>query len=156
ERARRRSAYARTSDRGYLGRQPNEAKIIAMTTQLTQKTNRKVSQGRFYPLGATLDPEGVNFTLFSKHATEVWLCLFDTNNPNGEPTDVIRLENRTRYVFHAHVSGVKAGQLYGYRVRGPFDPAQGHRFNDNKLLIDPYAKALSGKARNKDNTLLAY
>lgn len=116
----------------------------------------EVSAGRFYPLGATPDREGVNFTLFSKHATSVWLLLFDADHPDGEPTDIIPLENRTRFIFHVHVRGVKTGQLYGYRVRGPFDPTQGHRFNENKLLVDPYAKALTSKAKSRDNLLLAY
>jgi isoamylase len=139
--------------------------------ELTTRTKKRVTAGRFYPLGATLSSSGgsagssskstssssgVNFALFSRHATEVWLCLFDKPE-DGEPTDVIRLENRTRFTFHAFVEGIKPGQLYGYRVRGPFDPNNGHRFNDNKLLIDPYARALSSKAINdKDNRLLAY
>jgi glycogen operon protein len=121
---------------------------------LETRTARRVSPGRFHPLGATLEPEGVNFALYSRHATEVYLLLFD--RADGEPTDVIRLERRTRFVFHAFVHGARAGQLYGYKVRGPFDPARGLRFNAHKLLIDPYAKAVSGKARNVDNLLLAY
>jgi glycogen operon protein len=121
---------------------------------LEQRTSRKVSRGRFYPLGASLAPDGVNFALYSAHATEVFLLLFD--RPDGDPTDIIRLEDRTRFVFHALVHGLRAGQLYGYRVRGPFDPAQGLRFNENKLLIDPYARALTGKARNEGGLLLAY
>jgi glycogen operon protein len=118
------------------------------------RTTRKVSAGRFYPLGATIEPDGVNFALYSRNATAVFLVLFD--RADGEPTDVIRLENRTRYVFHAFVHGVRAGQLYGYRVCGPFDPKRGLRFNENKLLVDPYAKALTGKAHNEDNLLLGY
>jgi glycogen operon protein len=85
---------------------------------------------------------------------EVFLLLFDA--PDGEPTDVIRFENRVKYVWHAFVQGVKAGQLYGFKVRGEYRPAHGLRFNENKLLIDPYAKAVTGKVRNVDNLLLAY
>ena len=118
---------------------------------LETRTRRTVSAGQFHPLGATPDPTGVNFALFSKHATEVYLLLFD--DPVGGPTDVIRLTNRTRFIFHAHVSGVRPGQLYGYRVNGPYAPANGHRFNANKLLIDPYAKALSGKPIDTDRLL---
>ncbi len=120
---------------------------------LEEKTTHIVEAGRFYPLGATLVPEGTNFALYSKNATEVWLLLFDDEDV---VTDTIRLPERTRYVFHALVHGVRAGQRYGYRVRGPFDPQNGHRFNDNKLLLDPYAKAVTGKARNTDNLLLGY
>jgi glycogen operon protein len=121
---------------------------------LTTSTTKTVQRGKFYPLGATVEPDGVNFALYSKHATEVFLLLFDT--PDGEPTDVIRLEARTRLVFHAFVRGVRAGQLYGFKVRGPFDPAEGHRFNEHKLLVDPYARAVTGKAQNEDGVLLAY
>jgi glycogen operon protein len=105
-------------------------------------------------LGSTLDAAGANFALYSKHATEVFLLLFDS--PVGPPTDVIPLRERDRLVWHAHVGGVKAGQLYGYKVRGDYRPEWGLRFNDAKLLLDPYAKAVTGKFRNIDNLLLAY
>jgi glycogen operon protein len=125
-----------------------------MGSELRHRTDKKVSAGRFYPLGASLAPDGVNFALYSQNAAEVFLLLFDA--PDGEPTDVIRLDSRTRYIRHALVHGVRAGQLYGYKVRGEFNPGRGLRFNEAKLLIDPYAKALTGKARNLDNLLLAY
>ncbi len=121
---------------------------------LEPRTSHPLSQGHFHPLGATVHPDGVNFALYSAHATEVFLLLFD--RPDGQPTDVIRLENRTRFVFHALVHGLRAGQLYAYRVRGPFDPAHGMRFNEHKLLIDPYARALTGKACNTGGLLLGY
>ena len=121
---------------------------------LEQRTTRNISPGSFTPLGATPAAEGTNFALYSRHATEVWLLLFD--KPDGEPTDVIKLETRTRFVFHAFVMGVRPGQLYGFKVRGPFDPARGFRFDEHKLLIDPYAKAVSGKPRSEGNLLLAY
>ncbi len=122
----------------------------------TVRTRRTVTTGSFFPLGATVQPggEGVNFALYSHDASAVHLLLFD--RPDGPPTDVIPVEHRTKFVWHALVAGVKPGQLYGYKVLGEFDPAAGTRFNGAKLLIDPYAKALSHKAANRDNLLLAY
>ena len=125
-----------------------------MEHELTHNTNKELSAGRYYPLGASPSEEGVNFALYSKHASEVFLLLFDS--PEGKPTDVIRLENRTKYIWHVFVRGVRAGQLYGYKVRGDFIPGQGLRFNENKLLLDPYAKAITAKFRNRDNLLLSY
>jgi isoamylase len=107
-----------------------------------------------YPLGATLMPGGTNFALYSQAASEVSLVLFD--RADGPPTDVIRLSGPTRRVWHRFVSGVKAGQLYGYHVSGEHRPEAGLRFNDAKLLLDPYAKAVTGKLRNTDNLLLGY
>src|SRR5580698_2138929 len=94
---------------------------------LEQRTRRRLSAGSFHPLGATPGVDGTNFALFSKHATDVFLELFDT--ADGPPTDVIQLAQRTRHVFHTFVQGVGPGQLYGYRVCGPYEPANGHRFN---------------------------
>jgi glycogen operon protein len=113
-----------------------------------------IGSGTHYPLGATLTPAGTNFALYSQAATEVLLLLFD--RADGPPTDVIRLSGPTKRVWHAVVKGVAAGQLYGYRVRGEHRPETGRRFNDAKLLLDPYAKAITGKFRNTDNLLLAY
>jgi glycogen operon protein len=121
---------------------------------LEHRTNKKLSSGSHGALGATLEQDGVNFALFSQYAQEVFLLLFDT--PNGEPTDIIKIESRSEDIWHVYVHGIKAGQLYGYKVRGEYNPAAGMRFNEHKLLIDPYAKALMGKARNLDNLLLAY
>lgn len=125
-----------------------------MSTMLQHKTSKTLESGHFFPLGATVCDDGVNFALYSKNASAVFLLLFDS--PNGDPTDVIRLEHRTRYVWHTRVIGLKPGQLYGYKVRGDFVPQQGLRFNENKLLIDPYARALTSKFRNIDNLLLPY
>ena len=125
-----------------------------MAAPLSHNTNKKLSPGKCYPLGATLRDDGVNFALFSQDAREVFLLLFDS--PDGDPTDIIKIENRDRFIWHVHVHGVREGQLYGYKVRGEFNPAWGFRFNENKLLLDPYAKAVSGKCRNDDNLLLAY
>jgi len=118
------------------------------------QTQKMLSDGNCFPLGATLAGDGVNFALYSRNAREVYLVLFE--QPDGAPTDVIKLATRTKFIWHAFVHGIEAGQLYGYKVCGDFAPAQGLRFNEDKLLIDPYAKALTGKARNVDNLLLAY
>jgi glycogen operon protein len=115
---------------------------------------RSIETGSYFPLGATVQPGGVNFALYSRDANEVQLLLFD--RPDGPPTDLIPIANRTKFVWHAFVAGVRPGQLYGYKVLGDFDPATGKRFNGAKLLIDPYAKALSHKASNRDHLLLAY
>jgi glycogen operon protein len=105
--------------------------------------------GHPYPLGATWDGEGVNFALFSENATAVELCLFDHHDQEKE-TQAIRIEERTNQVWHVFLPEVRPGQLYGYRVHGPYEPQAGHRFNRNKLLIDPYAKALHGELRWSD------
>lgn len=128
--------------------------LAVMELVVTPKAIRTVSPGRDYPLGATPGPEGVNFALFSRNAREVYLLLFD--EPSGDPTDVIRIENRRRFIWHAFVHGLNAGQLYAYEVVGEHEPARGLRFNEHKLLVDPYAKALTGKAVNAENLLLAY
>jgi isoamylase len=105
--------------------------------------NQIVYPGSSYPLGANWDGQGVNFALYAENATGVELCLF--NSP-GDPAETsrIKIKERTHHVWHVYVPGLGPGQLYGYRVSGPYDPQNGHRFNPNKLLIDPYAKALSG------------
>jgi glycogen operon protein len=110
----------------------------------------KVWPGNPYPLGATWDGEGVNFALYSENATGVELCLFDS--PDDENDIVrIRLTQQTDFVWHVYLPGVHPGQAYGYRVYGPFEPENGFRFNPNKLLIDPYAKAISGDIQWDDS-----
>ncbi|MDQ7949659.1 MAG: glycogen debranching enzyme GlgX, partial [Pedobacter sp.] len=99
--------------------------------------------GKPYPLGATWDGKGVNFALYANHATKVELCLFDPEN-NDTATETITIAERTRQIWHVYIPGLKPGQCYGYRVHGPYDPNEGHRYNPNKMLIDPYAKAISG------------
>jgi glycogen operon protein len=103
----------------------------------------RVWPGRPYPLGATWDGNGVNFALFSEHATTVDLCLFDPG-PGGQETARIRMVERSNLVWHAYLPDVQPGQCYGYRVHGPYEPGAGHRFNAHKLLLDPYAKAIAG------------
>ncbi len=122
--------------------------------RLEHKTKKKISKGMFYPMGANLTPEGVNFAIYSEHAHEVYLLLFD--KPSGMPTDIIRIEEKTKNIRHCFVHGIKADQLYAYKVTGDYNPQAGLRFNSNKLLIDPYAKAFTHKFCNKDNLLLAY
>ncbi|MEL6158888.1 MAG: glycogen debranching protein GlgX [Cyanobacteria bacterium J06623_5] len=103
----------------------------------------EVWPGCSHPLGATWQENGTNFALFSENATGVILCLFDES---GHETQV-PLPQVTNYVWHGFLPGVKPGQQYGFRVEGPYEPKQGHRFNPHKLLIDPYAKALTGDIR---------
>src|SRR6187401_2906712 len=105
--------------------------------------------GRTHPLGATWDGEGVNFALFSEHATKVELCLFGLAD-DAQETARIELDEPDEYVWTVYLPDVRPGQLYGYRVHGPYAPEQGHRFNPHKLLIDPYAKAISGEIRGLD------
>lgn len=107
-----------------------------------------VYPGSPYPLGASWDGNGVNFAIYSEHATAIELCLF-----NEHETEIERvvLPECSHHVWHAYIPQLQPGQLYGYRVYGPFEPHNGHWFNPNKLLIDPYAKALSGLVQwNKD------
>lgn len=105
--------------------------------------------GAPYPLGANWDGEGVNFALFAPNATGVELCLFNAADDSSE-TVKVKMGERTHYIWHAYVPGLKPGQLYGYRVHGPYEPENGHRFNPNKLLLDPYARAISGSFEWKD------
>jgi isoamylase len=100
-------------------------------------------QGHPFPLGATWDGSGTNFALFSENAEYVELCLFDPSDPQREVARR-RLLERTDHVFHGYLPEVTPGFLYGYRVHGPWRPEEGHRFNANKLLLDPYAKAITG------------
>ena len=101
-----------------------------------------VYPGKPYPLGASFDGEGVNFALFAEHAEGVELCLFQSTESKKESFKIKMREN-LHHVWHAYIPDLKPGQLYGYRVHGPYDPKRGHRFNPNKLLLDPYAKAIS-------------
>src|SRR3954447_3285591 len=109
----------------------------------------RVWPGRPYPLGATWDGAGVNFALFSEHGTKVELCLFDSVDAKT-PAHRIVLPEYTDMVWHAYLPDARPEQLYGYRVHGPFEPAQGHRFNPNKILLDPYAKLVGRDLRWAD------
>ncbi len=105
----------------------------------------RVSEGLPNPLGATWDGIGVNFALFSAHATRVELCLFDDDGQHE--IERIELPEYTDEVWHGYLSDARPGTVYAYRVHGPYEPTAGHRFNANKLLLDPYARALVGKLR---------
>lgn len=113
-------------------------------------TNRafEIRSGYSHTLGANYDGEGVNFAIFSAHAERVELCLYD---PSGEH-EIARLElpEYTDEIWHGYVTKLQPGALYGYRVYGPYDPENGHRFNPNKLLIDPYARELVGDIQWND------
>ena len=100
--------------------------------------------GKAAPLGATVYPEGVNFSLFSRKASAVELLLFNRED-DAQPTNVIRLDpfaNRTYHYWHLFVPGIRSGQVYGYRVHGPFDPDSGLRFDVDKVLLDPYGRGV--------------
>jgi glycogen operon protein len=105
--------------------------------------NGHVSAGSPHPLGAIWDGRGTNFALFSVNATKVELCLFSRDG--RRETERVTLPERTDDVWHVYLSHVAPGQLYGYRVHGPYAPEAGHRFNPHKLLIDPYSNRLGGQ-----------
>ena len=105
-------------------------------------SSRQVLAGDFTKLGANWDGEGTNFALFSAYASRVELCLFD--EASGAEIERITLPEYTNEIWHGYLPGVGPGTLYGYRVHGPYEPEHGHRFNPNKLLLDPYARELVG------------
>ena len=109
--------------------------------------------GKPYPLGATWDGSGTNFALFSAHAEKVELCLFDDHGEKEVAR--VALPEYTHEIWHGYLPDVRPGQLYGYRVYGPYEPQSGHRFNHHKLLIDPYAKSLVGDIQ-WDDALFGY
>ena len=108
---------------------------------------RKLLPGKPHPLGAQAGSKGTNFAVYSENATAVFVCLFDDS---GKQIDCVELHERTAFVWHGFILGIKPGQLYGFRVDGPWQPSQGLRFNKNKLLVDPYAEAVSGKVDWKE------
>jgi isoamylase len=112
---------------------------------------RQVWPGAPFPLGATWDGEGTNFSLFSEHAERVELCLFGDDGEERVP-----LEERNAFNWQGYLPGVGPGQRYAYRVHGPYEPARGHRFNPHKLLIDPYAKAIEGAVEWSAGHVLPY
>jgi len=112
------------------------------------KSTMTVWPGRPYPLGATWDGEGVNFALFSQHAEQVVLCLFDAKGK--QEVAQIPLRERTGGVWHGYLPEARPDLLYGYRVHGPYQPEEGYRFNAHKLLLDPYAKSIVGQIHWSD------
>ena len=103
----------------------------------------QISEGLPHPLGATWDGGGVNFAMFSANATRVEICLFDQNGVLE--TARVELPEYTNEIWHGYLPGIEPGAIYGYRVHGPYEPHQGHRFNPNKLLLDPYARGHFGE-----------
>ncbi|MDX2086132.1 MAG: glycogen debranching protein GlgX [Candidatus Melainabacteria bacterium] len=112
------------------------------TVSLPETELLKVLPGCPYPLGASWDGEGVNFALFSQHATRVELCLFEGPQSRRESIRIV-LPERTNSIWHGYLPGLRPGQCYGYRVYGPYQPELGHRFNPHKVLLDPYARAVA-------------
>lgn len=110
--------------------------------------------GRPYPLGATWDGKGVNFSLFSENAEKVELCLFSAITDKKE-TERIPLTERTNYIWHVYLPEARPGWLYGYRVYGRYDPGAGYRFNPRKVLMDPYAKGVARRVQ-WDDAMFAY
>jgi len=114
----------------------------------------RIKSGNAYVQGATVEESGTNFAIFSENGTAVDLEIY-AHKDDGDPKETINIKERDGYVWHAFVSGIGPGTLYGYRVDGPYKPEEGHRFNRNKLLIDPYAKAISSPV-NWNNDIFAY
>jgi isoamylase len=133
---------------------------VADNPKSRTKRTRSPSKGALshvgtpYPQGATWDGQGVNFSLFSAAAEAVDLCLFE-HAEDATEAQRIRIKERTNGVWHMFVPDIKPGQLYGYRVHGPYEPAKGLRFNPNKLLFDPYAKAI-GRELNWSDEVFGY
>jgi isoamylase len=147
ERARADAPPERVADAPHLA--PAERSVHTSARAVGTGTRiRAVWPGQPYPRGATWDGEGVNFSFYSEHATRVELCIFD---PSGRH-EVQRIEQRERtdLVWHCYLPEARPGLLYGYRVHGPYEPEKGHRFNPNKLLIEPYAKLIEGRLRWTD------
>ncbi|MGA7925182.1 MAG: glycogen debranching protein GlgX [Candidatus Sulfotelmatobacter sp.] len=115
---------------------------------MSNETQPIVWPGQPYPLGSTWDGEGVNFALYSEHAEKVELCLFDSSGKRE--TLRVQIREQTDMVWHGYLPELRPGQLYGYRVYGPYAPEQGHRFNHHKLLLDPYGKQVQGTVRWSD------
>jgi isoamylase len=128
--------------------------MITATSTENERRTAMAYPGSPFPLGATWDGHGVNFTLYANHGHRVDLCLFDSVNDNQE-TARFAMTERSHEVRHIYIPGLEPGQLYGFRVHGPYDPTNGERFNSHKLLIDPYAKAIAGMIE-WDDSIYAY
>ena len=122
--------------------------------ETTAVEDNLVTVGKPAPLGSTWDGIGTNFALFSEHATKVELCLFDSADAKQESRK-IELKENTAFVWHCYVKDIAPGQVYGYRVHGPYEPENGHRFNPNKVLMDPYAKSVV-RGVDWDDSLFGY
>src|SRR5581483_11484964 len=126
---------------GRSGKKRSTPSTCAPNGAAERRRAMRVWPGKPHPLGATWDGSGVNFALFSRNATKVELCLFDSKDAERESA-CIALVERTDEIWHVYLPDAKPGQLYAYRVHGPFQPDAGHRFNPSKVLLDPYAKAV--------------
>ena len=126
----------------------------AEASHIVQSKLMKTLPGNPYPLGATWDGVGVNFALASENATGVDVCLFGGDDGSQQQA-CIPLAEQTGFVWHVYLPGIRPGQRYGYRVHGPYEPANGHRFNPAKLLLDPYAKAID-RTINWNDALFGY
>src|ERR1700761_62462 len=120
------------------------APTMTATTPIEPRTT-PIREGLPHPRGATWDGKGTNFALFSAHATKVEVCIFDETGE--QELERIELPEYTNQIWHGYLPGVKPGQVYGYRVHGPYEPENGHRFNPHKLLLDPYAVAHVGELK---------
>jgi isoamylase len=138
----------------FLLERPTESPPLATVSTVRGSTDRSIWPGAPYPLGATWDGQGVNFALFSEQASAVELCLFDAPDTPTE-AERVRMPEQTDRVWHCYLPGLQPGQLYSYRVYGPYDPDRGLRFNPAKLLIDPYAKAVN-RPIDWNDTLFGY
>src|SRR5262249_6940213 len=118
--------------------------IAASSSGISFSTMRRVWPGKPWPRGAVFDGGGVNFSVFSRVATRVEVCLYDQKDPAAE-IDRFDLVDGVDYCWHGYVPDLAPGTLYGLRVHGPYAPEQGHRCNPSKLLVDPYARALHGE-----------
>ncbi len=114
----------------------------------------RVWPGHPYPLGATWTGLGVNFAIYSAHGTRVELCLFDSSDAVA-PSSTLPLPEHTNMVWHGYFPDIRPGQLYGYRIHGPYNPGAGHRFNAHKVVIDPYARAV-GRSVRWDDSMFGY
>ena len=134
----------------FLLERPSQTLPLVTVSQPGEARVREIWPGDPYPLGATWDGQGVNFALYAEQAVAVELCLFDTPDAPHE-SERIRLPEQTDLVWHVYLPGLQPGQLYGYRVYGPYEPNRGLRFNPAKLLVDPYAKAISRRIEWHDS-----
>jgi isoamylase len=123
------------------------AELATPVPETTTAENRlaPIREGLPHPRGATWDGKGTNFAIFSAHATKVEVCIFDENGE--QELERIELPEYTNQIWHGYLPDVRPGAIYGYRVHGPYEPENGHRFNPNKLLLDPYAVAHRGELK---------
>ncbi|NOZ62011.1 MAG: glycogen debranching protein GlgX [Calditrichaeota bacterium] len=125
-----------------------------MPEKIQTFTDKKIANGFAEPQGATITEQGVNFAVYSQYAEQIFLLLFD--KADAPPTDIISMPGKTSNVWHVLVHGVKPGQLYAFKATGKYDPKNGFRFNPHKCLLDPYARAITGKFVDQQGLLFAF